>query len=62
MLNAANEAAVQLFRDGVIQYRDIARYTEQALIQHEFNASPALDDLLTADRWARREVTKCTAC
>ncbi|MHC4695852.1 MAG: 1-deoxy-D-xylulose-5-phosphate reductoisomerase, partial [Planctomycetota bacterium] len=62
VLNAANEAAVRLFRDGVIQYRDIARYSEQALTQHEFSASPTLDDLLTADRWARREVTKCTAC
>ncbi len=60
VLNAANEAAVRLFRDGVIQYHDIARYTERALAQHEFMASPGLDDLFAADRWARQEVTRCT--
>ncbi len=62
VLNAANEAAVQLFRDGVIPYRDIARYTERALSQHEFKASPTLDDLLAADRWGREEVARCTVC
>ena len=62
VLNAANEAAVQLFRDGVIPYRDIARYTERALSQHEFKASPTLDDLLAADRWGREEVARCKVC
>ncbi len=62
VLNAANEAAVQLFRDGVIPYRDIARYAERALTQHEFIASPTVDDLLAADQWARQEVTRCQAC
>ena len=62
VLNAANEAAVQLFRDGVIPYRDIARHTERALSQHEFKASPTLDDLLAADRWGREEVARCTVC
>ena len=62
VLNAANEAAVTLFREGVIHYRDITRYTEKALNQHKFNAAPALEDLLAADRWAREEVARCTAC
>ncbi|MGB2986002.1 MAG: 1-deoxy-D-xylulose-5-phosphate reductoisomerase [Phycisphaerae bacterium] len=61
VLNAANEAAVALFRDAVIQYRDIAQYTERALAEHEFKTSPILDDLLAADRWAREEVVRCTA-
>jgi 1-deoxy-D-xylulose-5-phosphate reductoisomerase len=62
VLNAANEVAVELFRDGVIHYRDIARHTERALAQHEFKESPTLEDLLAADRWAREEVARCTAC
>ncbi len=62
VFNAANEAAVTLFRKGVIRYRDIARYTGQALSQHEFKSSPTLEDLLEADRWAREEVARCIAC
>ncbi len=62
VLNAANEAAVELFREGVIQYGDIACHTERALAQHEYKASPTLTDLLKADQWARREVTRCIAC
>ncbi len=62
VLNAANEAAVELFHSGAIRYRDIARYTEQALERHEFVESPTLEDLLAADRWARQEVTQCMAC
>ena len=62
VLNAANEAAVELFREGAVSFRDIARLTEKALKEHEFKESPTLDELLAADRWARREVTRCTAC
>ena len=62
VLNAANEAAVALFRDGAIHYRDIARLTEQALLEHEFKASPTLEELMAADRWAREEVARCTTC
>jgi 1-deoxy-D-xylulose-5-phosphate reductoisomerase len=56
VLNAANEAAVHLFREGLIHYRDIARQTERVLERHEFIESPTLDQLLDADRWARNEV------
>ena len=62
VLNAANEAAVQLFRDGEIGFGDIARYTEKVLGEHDFKESPDLDELLAADRWARKEVTRCMAC
>jgi 1-deoxy-D-xylulose-5-phosphate reductoisomerase len=62
VLNAANEAAVEMFREGLIHFRDIARYTEQALRQHEFRDSPGLEELLRADRWAREEVARCKAC
>ncbi len=62
VLNAANETAVSLFMRGDIRFTDIAQYTQRVLRQHEFNASPTLDDLLAADRWARKEVARCIAC
>jgi 1-deoxy-D-xylulose-5-phosphate reductoisomerase len=62
VLNAANEVAVELFRTGAIAYRDIARFTERALREHDFVESPTLDELLNADRRARQEVTRCTTC
>jgi 1-deoxy-D-xylulose-5-phosphate reductoisomerase len=62
VLNAANEAAVRLFRDGAIHYRDIARYTEKAMTGHAFKSAPTLAELLEADRWARNEVTRCMVC
>ena len=62
VLNAANEAAVELFRGGAIGYRDIARFAEQALNEHDFQQTPTLDDLMRADHWARQEVTRCTIC
>lgn len=62
VLNAANEAAVQMFRDGLIHFRDIVRCCDRALARHEFLQSPTLDDLLAADQWARQEVSRCTIC
>ncbi|MBI1826117.1 MAG: 1-deoxy-D-xylulose-5-phosphate reductoisomerase [Planctomycetes bacterium] len=62
VFNAANEAAVGLFRDGVIGFRDIARYVERVIRDHVRNDAPTLEDLLTADKWARHEVAKCTVC
>jgi len=61
VLNAANEAAVKLFREGGIAFRDITGLTEKALREHEFKESPTLDELMIADRWARQEVSRCTA-
>ena len=62
VLNAANEAAVEMFRNKLIGFCDIARLTESALAQHECISSPTLENLLAADRWAREEVTRCSAC
>lgn len=59
VLNAANEACVELFRAGAIGFRDIARLVERALDEHEFHSSPTMDDLMKADRWARQEVNRC---
>ncbi|RME36278.1 MAG: 1-deoxy-D-xylulose-5-phosphate reductoisomerase [Planctomycetota bacterium] len=62
VLNAANEQAVEMFRNGLIGFADIARLTERALSQHDWQATPDLDALLAADRWARDEVARCTTC
>jgi len=62
VLNAANEAAVELFRAGGIHFRDIARFVERALSEHSFIASPTLSELEAADQWARQEVIRCTTC
>lgn len=62
VLNAANETAVALFREGAIRFQDIARHTERVLAQHEFKPTPTLADLLNADRRAREEVHRCLPC
>ena len=62
VLNAGNEAAVQLFREGLIPFAEITRCVEHALENHKFKATAELEELRAADRWARQEVTKCIAC
>ena len=57
--NAANEAAVDLFRAGRIGFLDIAALVEGALERHKFDATPNLDALMAVDGWARSEVTQC---
>ena len=59
VLNAANEAAVGLFREGKIRFAAISELVERALDGHHWLASPSLEDLMAADRWARDEVTQC---
>ncbi|MEG4092427.1 1-deoxy-D-xylulose-5-phosphate reductoisomerase [Microcoleus sp. Pol12B4] len=58
VLNAANEQAVALFLEEKIQFLDIPKLIEKVCDKHQTDncESPALDDILTADRWARQEV------
>jgi 1-deoxy-D-xylulose-5-phosphate reductoisomerase len=60
VLNAANEAAVQRFRDGRIAFGQIAALTECVLARHTTVAAPNLEELLAADAWAREEVDRGT--
>ncbi len=62
VLNAANESAVKLFREGEIRFTEIVELTAQVLGRHETNNRPTLNDLLDVDQWARNEVTKCSTC
>ncbi|MBU0641244.1 MAG: 1-deoxy-D-xylulose-5-phosphate reductoisomerase [Planctomycetes bacterium] len=59
VLNAANEATVQLFCDGAIPFGRIAALAEQVLSRHRRLENPTLAQLLECDAWARQEVTAC---
>jgi 1-deoxy-D-xylulose-5-phosphate reductoisomerase len=61
VLNAANEAAVQLFLDRRLRFPDIAAGCQAVLESHTFDPSPTLDGLLALDRWARQEMNRWTS-
>ncbi|HLO88115.1 MAG TPA: 1-deoxy-D-xylulose-5-phosphate reductoisomerase [Nostocaceae cyanobacterium] len=58
VLNAANEQAVALFLEEKIRFLDIPRCIEWVCDrhQHDNRQHPSLDDILSADQWARQEV------
>lgn len=58
VLNAANEAAVELFLLGHIRLTDIAKICRSVLQHHNFAPTPNLNELLEQDRWARHEVMR----
>ncbi len=58
VLNAANEAAVELFLNGKIKLTEIATICRQVLNHHHFSPSPTLSELLSLDRWGRKEVQR----
>ncbi|MDD5458752.1 MAG: 1-deoxy-D-xylulose-5-phosphate reductoisomerase [Phycisphaerae bacterium] len=58
VFNAANEAAVELFLNGRIQFLDITRLIEQTLEHHEVIPQPNLEQLLETDKAARKYVQK----
>ena len=53
-LSAADEVAVELFISGRIGFLGIARLLERILQEHPSVSQPSLDDILAADRWARK--------
>ncbi len=58
VLNAANEAAVQLFLNNRIKLTEIATICRQVLDHHHFSPSPSLSELLSLDQWGRNEVQR----
>ncbi|HEY3347030.1 MAG TPA: 1-deoxy-D-xylulose-5-phosphate reductoisomerase [Nitrospirota bacterium] len=54
VLNAANEAAVQAFLDGNIGYMDIAAIIRKVMDAHRPVQPKDVDDVMKADRWARK--------
>jgi len=61
VLNAANEEANALYRDQRIGFADIVAMTRDVIERHNPVSEPKLDDLITADRWARAAVTRALA-
>jgi 1-deoxy-D-xylulose-5-phosphate reductoisomerase len=53
VLNAADEAAVALFLSGKIRYLQIQHLIEAALSEHQVVEDPELEEIFSADRWAR---------
>jgi len=57
--NAANEAAVDMFRAGKIGFLEISSRVEDVLRRHEYEESPDLATLMKVDAWSRNEVNTC---
>lgn len=55
VLNAANEVAVHGFLEKRIGFLDIMDTVERVLDRHESIMQPTLEQVLTADAWARRQ-------
>ncbi len=58
VVNAANEAAVDLFLEERIRFTDIVPACRTVLENHTFEARPSLARLLELDQWARAEVRR----
>src|SRR5437588_4441981 len=57
VLNAANEIAVDEFLNRRINFPQISETVRQTMERHEVVAHPTLDQILSADHWAREEAS-----
>ena len=55
VLNAANEIAVEKFLNRTISFTKIPSVIESVMTKHKNQKEPSLNDILSADRWARAE-------
>ena len=58
VLSAADEVAVEMFLSGRTKFADIPKLVELALEKHKAIAKPDLEEIMTADKWARETVLK----
>ena len=56
VFNAANEAAVEEFLAGGIEFVTIVELIEHCLNKHDVKTGVSVEELLDADAWARKEV------
>lgn len=56
VFNAANEAAVEEFLAGGIEFVNIVELIEHCLNRHNVKTGASIEELLEADAWARKEV------
>jgi 1-deoxy-D-xylulose-5-phosphate reductoisomerase len=54
VMNAANEVAVEAFLAARLPFSEIPKIIDATLSVHTLIRNPGLDDLIGADRWARR--------
>ncbi|BBO93488.1 1-deoxy-D-xylulose-5-phosphate reductoisomerase [Desulfosarcina ovata] len=54
VLNAANEIAVAAFLEGRLPYTGIYAIIDQTLNRHRAEGQPDLEQIIAADRWARK--------
>ena len=58
VLNAANEVAVNAFLEERIRFSAIPRIVQTTMEGHGVVASPGLEEILSADRWARAKAAE----
>jgi 1-deoxy-D-xylulose-5-phosphate reductoisomerase len=58
-LAGADEVAVEAFLAGQLRFADIVPTVERVLKAHRWIGEPSLDEVLSADNWAREEATRC---
>jgi 1-deoxy-D-xylulose-5-phosphate reductoisomerase len=58
VLNAANEVAVEAFVNRKISFPGISEMVRRVMDRHQVVAHPTLDQILTADTWARQEAAR----
>lgn len=61
VLNAANEAAVELFLQGRLRFPQIVAGTKTVLEQHHFDPHPTIEQIRRLDLWARQEICQWAA-
>ncbi len=60
VVSAANEVAVETYLSRKISFLRIPRVIEEVMKRHKLVRKPGLDDILEADRWARRVAMELT--
>jgi 1-deoxy-D-xylulose-5-phosphate reductoisomerase len=58
VLNAANEESVTAYLKEQIGFTDIAKVIRKTMEAHQISTTPTLDDILSADRWAREHAVQ----
>lgn len=58
VMNAADEEAVEAFLSGRLRFLKIYDVVEKVVLKHRVIKSPALDDILKTDLWARQEARR----
>jgi len=58
VLNAANEIAVEAFVNQKINFPQITETVRRVMTAHQVIAHPSLEQILTADAWARQEAAR----